>query len=118
MPSDDIAISVRNLTKTYRLFGHPGDRIKQFLNFGLKQYHREFTAIQDVSFDIWKGESIGIIGRNGSGKSTLLQLICGILKPSSGTVQANGQMFQSGIYWKGERVLPRRPYGSYEDADG
>jgi lipopolysaccharide transport system ATP-binding protein len=92
MPSDDIAISVRNLTKTYRLFGHPGDRIKQFLNFGLKQYHREFTALQDVSFDIWKGETIGIIGRNGSGKSTLLQLICGILKPSSGTVQANGQI--------------------------
>ncbi|MBL0207226.1 MAG: hypothetical protein IPP84_04375 [Propionivibrio sp.] len=53
----DIAISVRNLTKTYRLFGHPGDRIKQFFSLGLKQYHREFTALKDVSFDIKRGET-------------------------------------------------------------
>jgi lipopolysaccharide transport system ATP-binding protein len=92
MPSDDIAISVRSLTKSYRLFGHPGDRIKQFFSLGLKQYHREFTALKDVSFDIKKGETVGIIGRNGSGKSTLLQLICGILKPTSGTVQVNGRV--------------------------
>lgn len=92
MRSDDIAISVRNLTKTYRLFGHPGDRIKQFFSLGLKQYHREFTALKDVSFDIKKGETVGIIGRNGSGKSTLLQLICGILKPTAGTVQVNGRI--------------------------
>lgn len=92
MLSDDIAISVRNLTKTYRLFGHPGDRIKQFFSLGLKQYHREFTALKDASFDIKKGETVGIIGRNGSGKSTLLQLICGILKPTSGTVQVNGRV--------------------------
>lgn len=92
MPSDDIVISARNLTKTYRLFGHPGDRIKQFFSLGLKQYHRDFTALEDVSFDIRKGETIGIIGRNGSGKSTLLQLICGILKPTSGSVQVNGRV--------------------------
>ncbi len=93
MHSDsDIAISVRNLSKTYRLFGHPGDRIKQFFSFGFKQYHREFTALNDVSFDIRKGETVGIIGRNGSGKSTLLQLICGILKPSSGSTQINGRI--------------------------
>jgi lipopolysaccharide transport system ATP-binding protein len=92
MSADDIAISVRNLTKTYRLFGHPGDRIKQFFSFGLKQYHREFTALQDVSFDIKKGETVGIIGRNGSGKSTLLQLICGIIKPTAGTVKVGGRI--------------------------
>lgn len=94
MPSEnkDIAISVRNLTKTYRLFGHPGDRVKQFLSLGLKRYHREFTALQDITFDLKKGETIGIIGRNGSGKSTLLQLICGILKPTSGTVTVNGRV--------------------------
>jgi ABC-type polysaccharide/polyol phosphate transport system ATPase subunit len=92
MASDDIAISVRNLTKSYRLFGHPGDRIKQFFSLGLKQYHRGFTALKDVSFDIRKGETVGIIGRNGSGKSTLLQLISGILKPTSGTVQVNGRV--------------------------
>ncbi|MDD5365092.1 MAG: ABC transporter ATP-binding protein [Gallionellaceae bacterium] len=90
--SSDVAISVRNLTKTYRLFAHPGDRIKQAMTFGLRKYHKEFTALKDVSFDIRKGETVGIIGRNGSGKSTLLQLICGILKPTSGSVQMNGRV--------------------------
>ena len=83
--SSDVVISARGLSKSYRLFDHPGDRIKQFLSLGLRRYHREFTALQDVSFDIRRGETIGIIGRNGSGKSTLLQLICGILKPTAGT---------------------------------
>lgn len=92
MPSDDIAISVQNLSKTYRLFGHPGDRIKQFFTLGLKQYHREFAALKDVSFDIRRGETVGIVGRNGSGKSTLLQLVCGILKPTAGTIQVNGRI--------------------------
>ena len=92
MPSDEIAISVKNLTKKYRIFGHPGDRIKQALTFGQVRFHREFTALQDVSFEIKKGETVGIIGRNGSGKSTLLQLICGILKPTSGTVKVNGRI--------------------------
>lgn len=88
----DVAISVKNLTKTYRIFGHPGDRIKQALTLGRMRFHQEFTALQDVSFEIKKGESIGIIGRNGSGKSTLLQLICGILKPTSGSVEVNGRI--------------------------
>lgn len=90
--TNDIAISVKNLTKTYRIFGHPGDRIKQALTFGQKQFHKEFTALKDVSFEIKKGETVGIIGRNGSGKSTLLQLICGILKPTSGSVEVNGRI--------------------------
>lgn len=88
----DIAVSVKNLTKKYRIFGHPGDRIKQALTFGRVRFHREFTALQGVSFEIKKGETVGIIGRNGSGKSTLLQLICGILKPTSGEVQVNGRI--------------------------
>jgi ABC-type polysaccharide/polyol phosphate transport system ATPase subunit len=88
----DVAISVKNLTKTYRIFGHPGDRIKQALTFGQKRFHKEFTALQDVSFEIKKGETVGIIGRNGSGKSTLLQLICGILKPTSGSVEVTGRV--------------------------
>jgi lipopolysaccharide transport system ATP-binding protein len=90
--ADDIAISVNNLTKTYRIFGHPGDRIKQALTFGRMRFHNEFTALQDISFEIKKGEAVGIIGCNGSGKSTLLQLICGILKPTSGEVQVNGRI--------------------------
>lgn len=89
---NDIAISVKNLTKKYRIFGHPGDRIKQALTLGRVRFHREFTALQGVSFEIKKGETVGIIGRNGSGKSTLLQLICGILKPTTGTVQVNGRV--------------------------
>lgn len=88
----DIAISVENLTKSYRIFGHPTDRIKQALTLGRMHFHKEFTALRDVSFDIRKGEAVGIIGRNGSGKSTLLQLICGILKPTSGRVQVNGRI--------------------------
>lgn len=88
----DIAISVKNLTKNYRIFGHPTDRIKQALTLGRMRFHREFTAIQDVSFEIRKGETVGIIGHNGSGKSTLLQLICGILKPSLGEVLVNGRI--------------------------
>jgi ABC-type polysaccharide/polyol phosphate transport system ATPase subunit len=88
----DIAISVKNLVKTYRIFGHPGDRIKQAFTFGQMRFHREFTALKDVSFEIKKGEKVGVIGRNGSGKSTLLQLICGILKPTSGSVTVNGRI--------------------------
>jgi ABC-type polysaccharide/polyol phosphate transport system ATPase subunit len=88
----DVVISVQNLTKTYRIFGHPGDRIKQAFTFGRMRFHREFTALKDVSFEIKKGETVGIIGRNGSGKSTLLQLICGILKATAGSVQANGRI--------------------------
>ena len=90
--ADDIAISVRNLSKSYRLFDHPGDRIKQFLTCGFKQYNRAFTALENISFDIRKGETVGIIGRNGSGKSTLLQLICGILRPTKGSIQVNGRI--------------------------
>lgn len=90
--SSEIAISVKDLTKTYRVFGHPGDRIRQALTFGRVRFHRDFTALKDVSFEIKKGETVGIIGRNGSGKSTLLQLICGILKPTSGSVRVNGRV--------------------------
>lgn len=88
----EVAISVKNLTKTYRIFGHPGDRIKQALSFGRLHFHRDFTALQDVSFEIKKGETVGIVGCNGSGKSTLLQLVCGILKPTSGSLQVNGRI--------------------------
>lgn len=99
MPSENnlpatggVVISVRNLSKTYRMFNHPGDRVKQFLSFGLRQYHQGFSALRGVSFEVSKGDTIGIIGRNGSGKSTLLQLICGILKPTAGTVQIHGRI--------------------------
>lgn len=91
-PTNDLAISTQRLTKTYRLFDHPGDRVKQFISFGLKHYHHEFTALENVSLRIKKGETVGIIGKNGSGKSTLLQLICGVLNPTSGSVATNGRV--------------------------
>jgi ABC-type polysaccharide/polyol phosphate transport system ATPase subunit len=92
MPSKDVVISFRDVTKTYRIFRHTGERLKQALSFGFLNYHKEFTALNNISFDVRKGETIGIIGRNGAGKSTLLQLICGILKPSSGTIRVNGRI--------------------------
>ena len=88
----DVAISVKDLTKSYRVFQHPVDRIKEALTFGRRRFHTEFTALKEVSFEVKKGESLGIIGRNGSGKSSLLQLICGILKPTSGSVRVNGRV--------------------------
>ncbi len=100
MSSDEIAIKVENLSKCYQIYDKPNDRLKQFVLPRLqrfvgrrpKQYFRGFWALKDVSFEIKKGETVGIIGRNGSGKSTLLQLICGTLNPTSGGIQTNGRI--------------------------
>lgn len=98
--SSEIAIRVENLSKCYQIYDRPQDRLKQSILPRLKRlvgqrsrtYFREFWALKDVSFDIGKGETIGIVGRNGSGKSTLLQIICGTLSPTSGTVEINGRV--------------------------
>lgn len=98
--SDDIAIKVDGLSKCYQIYDQPRDRLKQFVMPRLqglagqtpKQYFREFWALKDVSFEVKKGETVGIIGRNGSGKSTLLQMICGTLNPTSGGIQTNGRI--------------------------
>ncbi|MDD5410226.1 MAG: ABC transporter ATP-binding protein [Methylobacter sp.] len=100
MSSNDIAIRVSNLSKCYHIYDAPRDRLKQFVLPRLqrlarqpsKQYFREFWALKDVSFEVKKGETVGIIGRNGSGKSTLLQMICGTLNPTSGSIQTNGRI--------------------------
>lgn len=96
----DFAIQVKNLSKCYQIYNRPSDRLKQSIYSGLhrlvgkntKPLFREFWALRDISFDITKGESVGIIGQNGSGKSTLLQLICGTLNPTSGTVKTHGRV--------------------------
>lgn len=88
----DPAIVCQGVGKTYRIFGHPGDRIKQAFSLGHLRRHDEFIALRDISFEITRGETVGIIGRNGSGKSTLLQLLCGILTPTRGKLSVNGRI--------------------------
>jgi ABC-type polysaccharide/polyol phosphate transport system ATPase subunit len=85
-------IKVENLTKIYKLYDRPQDRLKESLHPFRKQYHRDFYALRDVSFEVQKGETVGIIGKNGSGKSTLLKIITGLLTPSSGNVEVNGKV--------------------------
>ena len=90
--TDNISISVKNITKTYKLYDSHADRVKEAFHPLRKKYHNPFNALSDVSFEVKKGETLGIIGRNGSGKSTLLQIICGILQPTSGSVEVNGRV--------------------------
>jgi len=96
----DIAIKVENLSKCYPIFDTPRDRLKQMIiprlqrtcGFSPRKYYREFWALRDVSFEVKKGETVGVIGRNGAGKSTLLQLICGTLSPTGGALKVDGRV--------------------------
>jgi ABC-type polysaccharide/polyol phosphate transport system ATPase subunit len=90
--SSEPIISLRNVNKIYQAYDHPIHRLLARLGCGQTGRHKEFHALNNVSFDIRKGETVGIIGRNGSGKSTLLQIICGIRKPTSGSVSINGRI--------------------------
>jgi lipopolysaccharide transport system ATP-binding protein len=98
--SDDIAIRVENLSKQYPIFDKPRDRLKQMFlprlakisGLDSRRYFKEFWALRNISFEVRKGEAVGILGRNGAGKSTLLQIICGTLAASSGTVTVNGRV--------------------------
>jgi lipopolysaccharide transport system ATP-binding protein len=99
MSSKDIAICVENLSKSYQLYPAPADRLKQFIIPRIKRftggpeksYYRDFWALRHLSFEISKGETVGIVGRNGSGKSTLLQIIAGTISPTEGHVSTNGR---------------------------
>jgi ABC-type polysaccharide/polyol phosphate transport system ATPase subunit len=87
---NSIAIKCENITKTYPMYHNPKDRFKEALHPFRKVYHEDFYALKDVSFDVKKGETVGIIGKNGAGKSTLLKIITGVLTPTSGSAQVNG----------------------------
>src|SRR5919109_64056 len=111
MLSDELAIRVQNLSKCYQIYERPQDRLKQAILpkmgrtvsrilqiFGScitlpsRSYYREFWAVRDASFEVKKGETVGIIGRNGSGKSTLLQMIAGTLTSTSGNIKVQGRI--------------------------
>jgi ABC-type polysaccharide/polyol phosphate transport system ATPase subunit len=96
----ELAIRVENVSKSYQIYDKPQDRLKQSIyprlqrlsGIAPKQYHREFWALKNISFEIKEGETFGILGRNGAGKSTLLQIICGTLAPTAGAIETNGRI--------------------------
>ncbi|PHR81069.1 MAG: ABC transporter ATP-binding protein [Henriciella sp.] len=87
-----MAITARDLSKYYHIYSRPTDRLKQMFFGRRRNFYRDFPAVMGVSFDVGRGETVGIVGRNGSGKSTLLQMICGTLKPTQGSVRVNGRI--------------------------
>ncbi|SDS94793.1 teichoic acid transport system ATP-binding protein [Paenibacillaceae bacterium GAS479] len=84
-------IVLKDISKQYKIYENPRDRLKQFL-FKSKRYYKEFWALRNVSFEVGKGQTVGIIGKNGSGKSTLLQVITQTLQPTTGDLQVNGRV--------------------------
>lgn len=89
---NDIVINVENLKKTYKLYDNPMDRMKESLSITHKNYHRQYHALNDISFSIRRGQTVGIIGTNGSGKSTLLKILTGVLSKTSGKIEVNGRI--------------------------
>jgi lipopolysaccharide transport system ATP-binding protein len=100
MSSDDIRIRVEGLSKRYEMYSQPSDRLKQMILPRFQRamgrsphaYFKEFWALRDVSFNVRRGETVGIVGRNGSGKSTLLQMICGTIHPTLGRFEVDGRI--------------------------
>lgn len=88
----EAAIKIENLSKVYRLYDKPIDRLKEALSVSKKNRHKDYYALENISFGIEKGEILGIIGTNGSGKSTLLKIITGVLSPTDGNVEIKGRI--------------------------
>lgn len=86
------AIEIKDVTKIYRLYDKPIDRLKESMSVSHKQYHKDFYALSNISFTVEKGQTVGIIGTNGSGKSTILKIITGVLTPTSGEVKVEGKI--------------------------
>ena len=90
--SSEFAISVKNISKRFEMYANPKHRLYQMLSFGHRTFFKEFWALNGVTFDVKRGETLGILGRNGEGKSTLLQIIAGTLTATSGSVEVNGKL--------------------------
>ena len=90
--AEDIAISVNDVSKMYKLYDNPMDRLKESLGLSRKKKYKEHYALNHVSFQVHKGETVGIIGTNGSGKSTILKIITGVLSPTAGEIAVNGRI--------------------------
>ena len=89
--SSESAIRTLGLSKAYLIYAQPRDRLKQMLFGRFKTYFKPYWALRDVSLEIARGETVGVIGRNGSGKSTFLQMICGTVLPTAGSVVSVGR---------------------------
>src|SRR5688572_29608305 len=87
-----VVLRVERVSKQYRIYDHPGDRLKESLTRGRWKWHHDFWALSDVSFEVESGTTTGIVGPNGSGKSTLLQIITGTLEPTHGSVWHDGRI--------------------------
>ena len=90
--TDEIAIRINDVTKLYKLYDKPTDRLKESLGLSKEKKYKEHYALHGVSFDVKKGECVGIIGTNGAGKSTILKIITGVLNPTAGNVEINGRI--------------------------
>jgi len=88
----DVALRVESVSKQYRIYDRPGDRLTESLTRGRWKRHREFWALSDVSFEVERGTTVGVVGPNGCGKSTLLQIVAGTLEPTHGSVQLGGRV--------------------------
>ena len=88
----EVVIRTRHLSKAYRIYTNEQQWMKQVLFGSWRTYYRSFWALKDISFEVRRGESVGILGRNGCGKSTLLQIVCGMIRPTKGEVWVNGRI--------------------------
>ena len=111
MDRSKLVIDVNNLTKTYHLYDKPGDRIKEIFSLTHKKYARDYNALYDVSFQVYEGETLGIIGKNGAGKSTLLKMLTGVTTPTSGDIKIEGEV--SALLELGTGFNPE--YNGYEN---
>ncbi len=89
---NDTVIKVNHISKAYQLYDKPVDRLKESWSITKKSFHKDFYALNDINFEVRRGECVGIVGTNGSGKSTLLKIITGVLNPTSGTVETSGRI--------------------------